>query len=272
MHTPLTSSSSTPLASTPSTKKRQREKSSIRPKNHKSIYRIVPGKSSRLQPYVICLLEEVLTQGTPDVLNYPLLPDLPQTEPETRRKMRQHLRKRFQPLRDNSDLVRFMEKLLELWGARLLPRNRRTGVISARKSDLLMLITPLRRPRDILSHQKLDDLGEGDLLQLDFLEDEVDFPDNIGTIGTTMEDNWNSSRTNLRRVTYHETPSAVARRLPSVEPPIKLVEESKAKRAKISNPKRGMRWTTAERKLFLQGLERWGAGNWKSIHKIIPGR
>jgi hypothetical protein len=39
-----------------------------------------------------------------------------------------------------------------------------------------------------------------------------------------------------------------------------------------SGLKRGVRWDAGERKLFLHGLEKFGAGNWKEIHKLIPGR
>ncbi|KAL7571745.1 hypothetical protein ACA910_002841 [Epithemia clementina (nom. ined.)] len=271
MHTPAPASSSTPLVATASTKKRQRDSSLVRRKVQKNAYQIVPGKHCRLQPYVVHLLEEVLSKNTTDVLNYPLPPDLPHTEPESRRQMREHLKKRFLPTNENTDLVRYTEKLLELWGAGKLHFPMKTSCSgSSGKRDILKLITPLRRPRDTPSNERLDALG-GDLFQLDFLEEGSKFNESVGNATSTMEDNWNSGRTNLRRVTYHETPSAQVNSSMK-EAPVKVETESKAKKAKVSNPKRGMRWTTAERKLFLQGLERWGAGNWKSIHKIIPGR
>lgn len=267
IHTPAPPVSSTPLIQTPNTKKRQRDSVSVQ----QGPYRVVSGKNCRLQPYVVSLLVEVLSTGTADVLKYPLLPDLPHTEPESRRRMREHLRKRFLPVKEDKDLFGFTEKLLELWGGKLLCSYKSSIEGRSGKADLQSLVTPLRRPCESQSHGKFDDLEEGDLFQLDFLDEEVPFDEATGKGSTTMEDNWNCTRSNVRRVTYYETPSAISKMTSTTKAPVNATRQND-ERAKVPNPKRGMRWTTAERKLFLQGLERWGAGNWKSIHKIIPGR
>ena len=273
MHTPVPPSSSTSLYGSHCTKTRKRDRAAVRIKVHTSSSRARRGKNLRLQPYVVRLLEEVLSKRTTDILNYPLLPDLPHTEPESRRRIRQHLRNRFMPAKGNTDLVHFTQELLDRWGGKIQSPPRDPVILHpSGEWDFSKLITPLRRTRKGPSNPKFEALQEDDLMELDFLDDEAAFADTIKTASTTMEDNWNCSRTNLRRVTYHESPSAVSHTESSTVTAAKLEPEPKAKRAKNHNPKRGMRWTTAERKLFLQGLERWGAGNWKSIHKIIPGR
>ena len=264
VHTPAPSSYAF-LVSTQRNKKRQRDDTPMTEKKkpaRKEVYRVVPGKH-QLQPYVVCLIEEVISQQSVDALKYPLPPYLPHTEPEDKRKMRRHLQNRFLPAgKEISKLVEFTRKLLDSWGARLEQVSESTVVGSRYGKNLLQLVTPMRRASPL---GKLDDIETEDLLQLDFLDDESGFGEHTFD-SSTVEDNWTCGPTNLRRVTYHETP-ATAKKSKRSTP-----TKSKTKKAKSSNPKRGMRWTTAERKLFLQGLERWGAGNWKSIHKIIPGR
>mmetsp|Transcript_14281 Transcript_14281/g.39680 ORF Transcript_14281/g.39680 Transcript_14281/m.39680 type:complete len:365 (-) Transcript_14281:181-1275(-) len=275
IHTPAPSASKL-LVSTQRAKKRQRDETSEDQHlpsdsiSKKEVYRVVTGKY-QLHPYVVCLVEEVIAQRSLDVLKYPLPPYLPHTEPEDRRKMRLHLRNRFLPVKEESELVDFTQRLLELWGGKLQLVPDTTPVGSRYGKNILQLVTPIRRNKGC-GFDKLDDLETEELLQFDFLDDAT-FGDGFEAT-STVEDNWTCGPTNLRRVTYHETPSTTKKQKTLADEANKenIVLQKETKKPKATNPKRGMRWTTAERKLFLQGLERWGAGNWKSIHKSIPGR